>query len=177
MCTNEQDLKQCPSRDLNLRISQIHLNEGPMNRRLLTAHAPAAPATSPPEINIGFNPLVLLKSMPLSAPAAMLFTLSCFPLQYPIVELTPLYTIAITPAELPRKGPRRVTLFNTLFKRSFGGALLGVRFKPSNKPHVPPTVSAVRYVTPVPYLSHQKIQHIKPPIFQKITAVFQDDSR
>lgn len=164
MRADSRDLKYSPSCDLNLGISRKTPFSRPFvrkqNGRLLTAQAPAAPATSPPDINIGLNPLVLLKSIPLSAPAAMLLTLSCFPRQCPIVELTPLYTMAITPAELPRKGPRRVTLFSTLFKRSFGGALTGVRFKPSIKPHVPPTLSAVRYVTPVPYL-YEQFQKIK----------------
>jgi hypothetical protein len=152
------NLKQRPSYDLDLGVSQtVHFSTGnpappsmQKGRRPLTAHAPAAPATSPPEINIGLNPLVLLNSIPLNAPATTLFTLSCFPLQCPIVELIPLYTMAMIPAELPRNGPRRVTLFSTLFRRSFGGALAGMRFKPSIRPHVPPTVRAVRYVTPVP---------------------------
>ncbi|KAI4125989.1 MAG: hypothetical protein LQ347_005146 [Umbilicaria vellea] len=59
-------------------------------------------------------------------------------------------TIAITPAELPKNGPRLVTEFSTEFSRSFGGALAGNRFIPSTSPHVPPIVSAERYVTPVP---------------------------
>ena len=46
----------------------------------LTAQPPAIPATIPPEITIGRTPLVLLKSIPLSAPATMLFAESCFPL-------------------------------------------------------------------------------------------------
>jgi hypothetical protein len=40
------------------------------------AQVPAAAATSPPDITIGFTPFVLLNSMPLSAPAAMLFAAS-----------------------------------------------------------------------------------------------------
>lgn len=112
--------------------------------RKLTAHAPAAPATNPPDINIGLNPLVLLNSIPLSAPASILFILSCRPLAYPIVELIPLYTIAMTPAEFPKNGPLRVTLFSTEFSRSFGGAEAGERFKPSAMPHAPPMESAAR---------------------------------
>ena len=44
-----------------------------------TAQAPATDATNPPDIIIGFNPRVLLNSMPLSAPATILFVESCFP--------------------------------------------------------------------------------------------------
>lgn len=46
----------------------------------LTAHAPATDATIPPEIIIGRTPRVLLKIIPLNAPAAILFAESCFPL-------------------------------------------------------------------------------------------------
>src|ERR1700721_787183 len=74
----------------------------------LTAHAPATDATIPPEIIMGRTPLELLKIIPLKAPARTLFAESCFPLKCPIKELKPLYTIAITPAEFPKKGPRRV---------------------------------------------------------------------
>lgn len=48
---------------------------------LITAHPPATEATIPPEIIIGLMPLVLLKSIPLSAPAATLFAESCLPLR------------------------------------------------------------------------------------------------
>jgi len=40
---------------------------------ILTAQMPAAEATIPLEINIGFNPFVLRKTAPLIAPAATLF--------------------------------------------------------------------------------------------------------
>ena len=86
-----------------------------------TAHAPATEATIPPDIIIGLTPLVLLKSIPLNAPARTLFAESCLPRRCPMKELNPLYTNAITPAELPKKGPRRVTAFKTEFNRSFGG--------------------------------------------------------
>jgi hypothetical protein len=42
----------------------------------LTAHVPAALATIPPLIIIGFTPFVLLKIMPLNAPAIILFVAS-----------------------------------------------------------------------------------------------------
>jgi hypothetical protein len=42
----------------------------------LTAQVPAAVATSPPDIIIGLMPRVLLKIIPLSAPAMMLFVVS-----------------------------------------------------------------------------------------------------
>lgn len=45
----------------------------------LTAQAPATDATIPPEMTMGLNPRVLLKSMPLSAPAAMVLAASCLP--------------------------------------------------------------------------------------------------
>jgi hypothetical protein len=93
---------------------------------------------------------VLLKSIPLRAPARTLFAASCFPRIYPIVEFTPLYTNAMTPAELPRKGPLRVTAFRTELSLSLGGADVGNRFNPSARPHAPPKDKAVRYVTPVP---------------------------
>lgn len=57
---------------------------------ILTAQAPATVATIPPEIIIGRIPLVLLKIIPLSAPATILFAESCFPREYPIKELNPL---------------------------------------------------------------------------------------
>ena len=116
---------------------------------LLTAHAPATEATIPPEIIIGRTPLVLLKIIPLSAPARTLFAESCLPLICPIKELKPLYTIAITPAEFPKNGPRLVTAFSTEFNRSFGGCVADL-LKPSCNPQAPPTVNAVKYVTPVP---------------------------
>ena len=55
-----------------------------------TAQAPAMLATIPPEINIGRVPRVLLKIIPLRAPATILFAASCFPRLYPIKELIPL---------------------------------------------------------------------------------------
>ena len=117
--------------------------------RLLTAHPPAIVATTPPEIIIGLTPLVDLKIIPLSAPAAILFAASCLPLKCPIKELKPLYTIAITPAELPKNGPLRVTEFSTPLRRSFGGCPAVLR-SPSCNPHAPPRVKAERYDTPVP---------------------------
>lgn len=116
---------------------------------LLTAHAPATLATIEPEIIIGRIPLVLLKIIPLKAPAAILFTESCFPRMLPIKELNPLYTNAITPAEFPKKGPRRVTAFNTELRRNFGGCPFDL-LKPSCRPQAPPIVNALKYVTPVP---------------------------
>lgn len=50
-----------------------------VRERRHTAQAPAIEATIPLEINIGFRPLVLLKTAPLIAPAAMLFVASCLP--------------------------------------------------------------------------------------------------
>lgn len=47
----------------------------------LTAQAPATEATIPPEINIGLTPLVLLKTIPLNAPATMVLAASCLPLK------------------------------------------------------------------------------------------------
>lgn len=44
-----------------------------------TAQSPAMLATIPPEIIMGFTPLVLLKIIPLRAPATILFAASCFP--------------------------------------------------------------------------------------------------
>jgi hypothetical protein len=87
----------------------------------LTAHAPATVATIPPEIIIGRIPLVLLNSIPLRAPATILFAESCFPRICPIKELKPLYTMAITPAEFPKNGPLLVTAFSTEFNLNFGG--------------------------------------------------------
>ena len=58
--------------------------------------------------------------------------------------------MAITPALFPKKGPRLVILFNTLFSLSFGGAVAGDFRSPSIIPHVPPSVRAERYVMPVP---------------------------
>lgn len=55
----------------------------------------------------------------------------------------------MTPAELPKNGPRRVTAFSTEFSRSFGGCPFDL-IMPSLNPHAPPTVRAVKYVTPVP---------------------------
>jgi len=51
------------------------------------AHAPANEPTMPPDINIGRSPLVLLNTIPLRVPAAMVFAESCFPLRYPMPEL------------------------------------------------------------------------------------------
>ena len=58
--------------------------------------------------------------------------------------------MAMTPAELPKKGPLRVTAFKTELSRSFGGAEAGDLDKPSASPHAPPIDNAERYVTPVP---------------------------
>ena len=90
-------------------------------REELTAQAPATPPTTAPEIIMGRSPFVLLKSIPLNAPAATVLAESCLPLKYPIPELKQLYVIATTPAEFPRKGPRRVTALRTEFRRSLGG--------------------------------------------------------
>lgn len=43
---------------------------------MLTVQTPAADATKPEDISIGFVPFVLLKMAPLSAPAAMLLAAS-----------------------------------------------------------------------------------------------------
>jgi hypothetical protein len=56
----------------------------------------------------------------------------------------PLYTIAMTPALFPKNGPLRVTAFNTPFSRNRGGMLDGFFCRPSERPHAPPIVSAVR---------------------------------
>jgi hypothetical protein len=92
---------------------------------------------------MGLIPLVLLKSIPLKAPATILFAESCFPRICPIKELKPLYTMAITPAEFPKNGPLLVTAFNTEFNLNFGGWLCD-RLNPSCNPQAPPTVNAVR---------------------------------
>jgi hypothetical protein len=107
-------------------------------------------ATIPLEIIIGLSPLVLLKMAPLMAPATTLFVISCFPLTAPIELLTPLYTIATTPAEFPKNGPLLVTAFNTPFNRNRGGMDDGFFCSPSANPHAPPIARAVRYDTPVP---------------------------
>ena len=112
--------------------------------KCLTAHEPATLATIPLLIIIGRTPLVLLKMAPLSAPATTLFVISCFPLQYPIVLLMPLYTIAITPAEFPKNGPLRVTAFSTPLSRNRGAIVGGFFCKPSASPHAPPTDRADR---------------------------------
>lgn len=44
-----------------------------------TAQVPAIEATIPPEIIMGLTPRVLLKSIPLNAPAATLLEASCLP--------------------------------------------------------------------------------------------------
>jgi len=111
---------------------------------------PAAHATSPPDISIGLVPFVLLKIMPLIAPAAMLLAGSCFPLKYPMYELTPLYIIATTPAEFPRNGPLRVTPLSIALSLIFGGAPIGTLLIPSTNPSAPPVPRAPRYVIPVP---------------------------
>ena len=116
----------------------------------LTAHAPATLATIPLEIIIGLTPLVLLKIAPLNAPATTLFVMSCFPRMLPIVLLIPLYTMATTPAELPKKGPLLVTEFSTPLSRNRGAMVGGFFRRPSERPHAPPTARAERYETPVP---------------------------
>ena len=50
----------------------------------------------------------------------------------------------MTPALLPRKGPRLVTAFRTPFRRNLGGIEGGFFCRPSDKPHAPPMVSAVK---------------------------------
>lgn len=140
---------------------------------------PATLATMPPDITIGLKPLVLLKIMPLRAPAATLFAVSsasvsqifcndrvlrthvsharirCMNLYLMVISAfvldflstakhAPLYTIATTPAELPKNGPRRVTAFNTLFSLIFGGALGAVLRNPSTMPQAPPVPSATK---------------------------------
>ncbi len=125
-------------------------SRSPLVTKLLTAQVPAIDATIPPDITIGRTPRVILKIMPLIPPAATLLNESCLPRQYPIVLLMPLYIIATTPAELPRKGPLLVIALSAEFSRSFGGAVGGSRFSPSMRPHVPPIPRALRYVTPVP---------------------------
>jgi hypothetical protein len=107
-------------------------------------------ATMPPEIIIGLRPRVLLKTIPLNAPATMLLAASCLPRVCPSAALTQLYTMATTPAEFPRNGPRLVTEFRTLLRRILGGAVTGARLRPSVMPHTPPSDSAERYVVPVP---------------------------
>jgi len=47
----------------------------------LTAQTPATDATMPPEISMGLTPRVLLKIIPLRAPAAIVLAASCFPLR------------------------------------------------------------------------------------------------
>lgn len=79
------------SRDLYMKIG---LDSAIQNRRATvtqqrphTAQTPATEATMPPEIIIGFRPLVLLNSMPLSAPAMIELAESCFPRRCPMYEL------------------------------------------------------------------------------------------
>ena len=136
----EKHLKESLSRNLENLLVPIYCTFGLI---ILTAHAPATDATIPPEIIIGLTPLVLLKIIPLNAPATILFAESCFPRICPINELKPLYTIAITPAELPKNGPLLVTAFNTEFNRNFGGCPFD-RLNPSCNPQAPPIVNAVR---------------------------------
>jgi hypothetical protein len=76
------------SRDLEKNYLSIKLQS--VSKWRLTAQAPATEATIPPEIIMGRTPLVLLKSIPLSAPAKTLFAESCFPRICPIKELIPL---------------------------------------------------------------------------------------
>jgi hypothetical protein len=132
----------------------------------LTLHTAAAEATNPPDINMGFVPLVLLNTAPLMNPAAILFAGSSFfmldttrspdmiylrfPLKYPIYELIPLYIIATTPAEFPKNGPLLVTPLSIAFNLIFGGAEDGTFLIPSANPRKPPVPSADRYVIPVP---------------------------
>jgi hypothetical protein len=68
-----QSLKENFPRKLNAVVSNrshwsLHF--------ILTAHVPAAVATRPPDIIIGLMPRVLLKIIPLIAPAATLFVAS-----------------------------------------------------------------------------------------------------
>lgn len=77
----------------NLRgisVSKVHLNhpgKKSKNKDKHTAQAPATDATIPPEITIGLKPLVLLNTIPLKAPARIVFAASFFPRKYPIPEL------------------------------------------------------------------------------------------
>lgn len=116
----------------------------------LTAQVPAIEPTIALDIIAGRTPRELLNMKPLIPPAAILLNESCFPRKCPIVLLMPLYIIAITPAELPMKGPRRVMALRAELSRSLGGADAGTLCNPSAKPHAPPIDSAVKYVTPVP---------------------------
>lgn len=109
----------------------------------LTAQTPAREATRPPEIIIGRTPLVLLKTMPLNPPAAIVLKASCSPRRNPISELMQLYVMATTPALLPRNGPRLVMALRTALSRSLGGWPADLR-RPSWNPHTPPIDSAVR---------------------------------
>lgn len=98
-----------------------------------------------------------LNIAPVTAPAAILPIVSCFPLAASMEELTPLYkraikglyqrawskstlmqTLPITPAELPMKVPLRVTEFRTLLIRNLVfDTARGLR-APSRTPHTPP---------------------------------------
>jgi len=97
-----------------------------------------------------------LNMAPVTAPAAILPIVSCFPLIASIEELTPLYkraikgyfngtevivsnaNLPITPAELPMKVPLRVTEFRTLLIRNLVfDTARGLR-APSRTPHTPP---------------------------------------
>ena len=98
----------------------------------------------PALIAIGRVPLVLLKMAPAIAPATTLLVGSCLPRSAPMVLLVPLYTSAMTPALLPRKGPRRVTALRMPLRRNRGGMLAGFFCRPSLSPQAPPMVSAVR---------------------------------
>lgn len=61
-----------------------------------------------------------------------------------MVLFVPLYIIAMTPALLPKKGPLLVIAFRIPFRRNLGGIEAGFFCRPSDKPHAPPIVSAVR---------------------------------
>src|ERR1700753_545691 len=98
---------------------------------------------------------VHLYRAPLSPPAAMLPKISCCTRMWSIDEWNPLYTrgaqtvnISIkqsgkkvspsTPAELPIHETRRVTAFNTAFKRNLEDGVASGRLNPSLNPHTPP---------------------------------------
>lgn len=136
------DLSECQH---HVRLLPLQI----LDRAKLTVQTPATEATIPPEMAIGLNPLVLLNNMPLRKPAPMLLAASCFPRTYPMYELMQLYTMATTPAELPKNGPRLVIAFRVEFSRSLG-AWPALRLRPSCRPHAPPIDRAERYVIPVP---------------------------
>jgi hypothetical protein len=77
--------------------------------------------------------------LPLAYPMneLMPFSLLALP-SFQMANRQPLYPIAMTAAELPRKGPRRVIPLRMAFSLIREGAPGGARLSPSAKPQAPP---------------------------------------